>query len=316
MKLIALVLTAGLALPAHAVFPERPITLIVPFSAGGATDVMGRILARAMGTRLGQTVVVENKAGAGTAIGAIALAQSAPDGYTLLISSNSTFTINPSVNPKVAYNPARFEGIGIIGAAPLVLLARPTLAASSVADVVALARQKPGNLSYASFGAATSSHLAGEIFKLTTGVNLLHVPYKGSAPAMQDLMAGQVDLSVDTAIAARAQLAGGKVKAIAVMGSRRSMALPGVPTVAESGYPGFAVEPWAAIVAPRGLPPAVQSVLVKALADSIADPAVRADLEKAGMDVAYEPPAAYDARLAQELPQMRAYVHKAKITAD
>ncbi|MEO8059673.1 MAG: tripartite tricarboxylate transporter substrate binding protein [Burkholderiales bacterium] len=316
MKLIAFVLIALLAGPALAAFPERPITLIVPFSAGGATDVMGRILARAMGNRLGQTVIVENKAGADTAIGATALMQSAPDGYTLLISSNSTFTINPSVNPKVAYNPARFEGIGLIGAAPLVLLARSTLAASSVADVVRLARQKPGALTYASFGAATSAHLAGEIFKLTAGVNLLHVPYKGSAPAMQDLMAGQVDLSVDTAIAARAQLAIGKIKAIAVMGSRRSKVLPNVPTVAESGYPGFAVEPWAAIVAPRGLPPAVQSALVKALADSVADPAVRVELENVGMDVAYEPPAAYDDRLARELPQMRTYVHKAKITLD
>jgi len=318
MKLAAaLLLSLALALPAAAAYPEKPVTLIVPFPPGGATDVLGRILAKGLGQRLQQTVVVDNRAGAGTAIGAAALAQAAPDGQTLLFSSNTTFTINPAIKTSLPYDPQKqFESIGIVGSAPLVLLAQPSLPASTVKELVALARQKPGALAYASFGSGTSSHFGGEMFKLTAGIDLLHVPYKGSAPAMQDLIGGQVQLSVDTVIAAKPQLQAGKVKAIAVMAARRLVSLPQVPTVAESGYPGFALEPWTAIVAPRGLPAAVQAVLVKALADTMADPAVRAALEKAGLDIAYEPPAAYDARLAKELPLMRAYVHKAKITPD
>ena len=203
-----------------------------------------------------------------------------------------------------------------MGSLPLALLAHPSFPASNLKDLVAQAKAKPGGFTYASFGSATSSHFGGEMFKLAAGIDLLHVPYKGSAPAMQDLIGGQVQLSVDTVVAAKPQVAAGRVKPIALLSAKRSAGLPGVPTVAESGYPGFVAEPWVAVVAPRGLPPAVQQVLVKAFADSMADPAVRAELEKAGMDVAYEPAAAYQDRLARELPLMRATVHKARITAE
>jgi tripartite-type tricarboxylate transporter receptor subunit TctC len=310
-------LAAALATPAVAAFPEKPITLVVPFPAGGASDVLGRIMARSMGARLGQTVIVDNRAGAGTAIGAASVAKAAPDGYTLLISSNTTFTINPAVKPVLPYDPQKhFEALGLMGSLPLALLAHPSFPASNLKDLVAQAKAKPGGFTYASFGSATSSHFGGEMFKLAAGIDLLHVPYKGSAPAMQDLIGGQVQLSVDTVVAAKPQVAAGRVKPIALLSAKRSAGLPGVPTVAESGYPGFVAEPWVAVVAPRGLPPAVQQVLVKAFADSMADPAVRAELEKAGMDVAYEPAAAYQDRLARELPLMRATVHKARITAE
>ncbi|SHN08500.1 tripartite tricarboxylate transporter substrate binding protein [Rhizobacter sp. OV335] len=295
-------------------FPEKPVTLVVPFPPGGATDTMARIIAKGMGQRLAQPVIVDNKAGAGTTIGAGAVAQAAPDGHTLLISSNTTFTVNPALKAKLPYDAQKsFESIGLIGTSPLVLLANPSLPANSVKELVALAKAQPGKLAYASFGNGTTAHLAGEMFKLVAGVDILHVPYKGSSPAMTDLIGGQVALSFDTNVAALPMLRAGHVKALAVTSARRSPSLPRVPTIAEAGYPGFEMLPWITIVAPRGLPPAVQKTLGKALADTLADAAVRADLEKAGVDVSYEPGSFYDARVAKELPLLRAYVHKANI---
>jgi tripartite-type tricarboxylate transporter receptor subunit TctC len=295
-------------------FPEKVITLVVPYPPGGATDTVARVVAKGMGQRLGQTVVVDNKAGAGTVIGAGAVAQAAPDGYTLLISSNTTFTVNPALRAKLPYDAQKsFESIGLIGTSPLVLLANPSLPASNVKELVALAKAKPGKLAYGSFGSGTTSHLAGEMFKLVTGADILHVPYKGSAPAMTDLIGGQVQLTFDTNVAALPMLQAGKVKALAVTSARRSPSLPKVPTVAEAGYPEFEMVPWITIVAPRGLPGAVQKTLGKALADTLADAATRTDLEKAGVDVSFEPGSFYDARVAKELPLLRAYVYKAKI---
>jgi len=165
-------------------YPEKPLTLVVPFPPGGATDTIARVVAKGMGQRLAQTVIVDNKAGAGTTIGAGAVAQAAPDGYTLLISSNTTFTVNPALKAKLPYDAQKsFESIGLIGTSPLVLLANPSLPARSVKELVALAKAQPGKLAYASFGNGTTSHLAGEMFKLATGVDILHVPYKGSSPA-------------------------------------------------------------------------------------------------------------------------------------
>ena len=302
------------AAAAAAGFPEKPITLVVPYPPGGATDTVARVVAKGMGQRLAQTVIVDNKAGAGTVIGAGAVAQAAPDGYTLLISSNTTFTVNPALRSKLPYDAQKsFESIGLIGTSPLVLLANPSLPAGSVKELVALAKARPGKLTYGSFGNGTTSHLAGEMFKLVTGADILHVPYKGSAPAMTDLIGGQVQLTFDTSVAALPMLQSGKVKAIAVTSAKGSPSLPKVPTVAEAGYPDFEMVPWITIVAPRGLPPAVQKTLGKALADTLADTATRSDLEKAGVDVAYEPGSFYDARVAKELPLLRAYVHKANI---
>ncbi|HEX6707244.1 MAG TPA: tripartite tricarboxylate transporter substrate binding protein [Albitalea sp.] len=318
MRLRSVGTLLALALAAlTAVAADRPVTLVVPFPPGGATDTLGRILAKGLTQRLGQTVIVDNKAGAGTAIGAGAVAQAAPDGHTLLISSNTTFTINPALKLRLPYDPQKsFEGIGIVGSSPLVLLAHNGLPANSVKELVALAQKKPGSIAYGSFGNGTSSHFAGEMFKVMTGTDLLHVPYKGSAPAMTDLIGGQVQLSFDTNVAAIPMLQAGKVKAIAVTSARRSPSLPNVPTVAEAGYPDYEMVPWITVVAPRGLPEAVRKTLTKALADAVADPAIRAELVKAGLDVAYEPGSAYDTRVARELPLMRAYVHKAKLPVE
>ncbi|MEO8808217.1 MAG: tripartite tricarboxylate transporter substrate binding protein [Burkholderiaceae bacterium] len=315
IKLATLLLASALvSAAAAAAFPDKPVTLVVPYPPGGATDTVARIVAKGMGQRLGQTVIVDNRAGAGTAIGAGGVAQAAPDGYTLLISSNTTFTVNPALKSKLPYDAQKsFESIGLIGTSPLVLLANLALPANNVKELVAIARAKPGTLAYGSFGNGTTSHFAGEMFKVVTGVDMLHVPYKGSAPAMTDLIGGQVQLTFDTNVAALPMIQSRKVKALAVTSAKRSPSMPDVPTVAEAGYPDFEMVPWITIVAPRGLPAPVQQALGKALADTLADAAARGDLVKAGVDVGWQPGSFYDARVAKELPLLRAYVHKAKI---
>lgn len=305
------------SLLAQAAYPDKPITLVVPYPPGGATDIIARKLAGPLGQRLGQTVVVENKAGAGTAIGATAVARSAPDGYTLLISSNTTFTVNPALKKTLPYDPQQdFESIGLIGSSPLVLIAHPGVAANNVKELLELAKRTPQGLSFGSFGVGTSAHLAGEMFKVMTGANLVHVAYRGSAPAMTDLIGGQIPLSFDTTVAAQPQIAAGKVKAIAVTTRLRSAQMPQVPTVAEAGFPDYEMVPWITVVARRGLPADVRTKLAQALKDSVNDAAVKADLQKTGVDVLHQPGAEYDTRVAKELPLLRAYVHRANIPVE
>ena len=302
---------------AQAAYPSKPISLVVPYPPGGATDIIGRIMAQAMSKSLGQPVVVENKAGAGTVIGAAEVAQAQADGYTLLISSNTTFTVNPAIKAKLPYDPAKnFESVAGIGSSPLVLLANPNVPVKTVKELVAAANQPNAKFTFGSFGSGTTSHLAGEMFKYMAGVDILHVPYKGSAPAMTDLIGGQIQFTFDTNVAALPMLRAGKVKAIAVTSAQRSSTLPNVPTIAESGYPGYEMVPWIVIVAPRGLPKAVSQKLTPSIQDILKDPNSKRDLERAGLEVAFEEPQSYDKRVATELPLLRAYVHRAKITAD
>jgi tripartite-type tricarboxylate transporter receptor subunit TctC len=310
----ALLATAAPGFAAES-WPARPVTLVVPYSPGGATDTIARIVARHMAEKLGQPMVVDNKPGAGTEIGATLVARAPADGYTLLISSNTTFTVNPALKSKLSYSPEKsFESIGIIGSSPLMLLAQPGFPAGDIKGLVAQAKARPGKISYASFGAGTTSHLAGEMLKVMAGIDLLHVPYKGSSPAMADLVGGQVDLSVDTLVAAIPMIKGGKVKALAITSPKRSPQLPAVPTVAEAGYADYEMVAWITIVAPRGLPPAVQQKLSSTLAQVVAEPAARAALEQAGMDLHYQPGSAFEARVARELPLLRAYVSRARIS--
>lgn len=307
----------GMGLVAQAAYPDKPIVLVVPYPPGGATDVLARKLAGPLGQRLGQTVVVENKAGAGTAIGAGAVARSAPDGYTLLISSNTTFTVNPALKNTLPYDPQKdFASIGLIGSSPLVLLANPRVEANNVKELLALAKRTPAGLNFGSFGVGTTAHLAGEMFKVMTGANMVHVAYRGSAPAMTDLIGGQIPLTFDTSVAAMPQIAAGKVKAIAVTTRQRSPQMPKVPTVAEAGYPQYEMVPWVTLVTRRDTPADIQTKLTQALKDTVNDPATKAELQKLGLDVAYEPGSAYDARVAQELPLLRAYVHRANIPVE
>jgi len=316
-KTLLAALLCGFNLLAQAAYPDKPITVVVPYPPGGATDILARKLAGPLGQRLGQPVIVENKAGAGTAIGATLVAKSPADGYTLLISSNTTFTVNAALKNSLPYDPQKdFESIGLIGSSPLVLLAHPKLPANNVKELLELAKREPKGLNFGSFGVGTSAHLAGEMFKVMTGANMVHVAYRGSAPAMTDLIGGQIPLTFDTSVAALPQMATGKVKAIAVTTRQRSPQMPQVPSVAEAGFPDYEMVPWIGYVGRRGMPAEVSARLSKALKDSLNDPAVKTELQKVGLDVLFEPGSAYDKRVAQELPLLRAYVHRANIPVE
>lgn len=310
-------LIALMSAPSHAGFPEKPITLVVPYPAGGATDTIARKLQEPLSKILGQVVLIENKPGAGTAIGAALVAKSLADGYTLLISSNTTFTVNPALKDNLQYDPYKsFEGIGVVGTSPLVLLANPKLPANTVQELVALAKKEPGKLSIGSFGNGTTSHLAAEMFKIMAGVEIVHVPYKGSAPAMTDLIGGQIPLTFDTNVAAMPVIASGKVKALGIASKTPSPQMPAIPAIAQSGYPDFEMVPWVVIVAPRGLTAEVQGKLSTALQTAIKDPVVRDELIKVGLDVEFEPGSSYDTRVAKELPLLKTYVKQANIPAE
>jgi tripartite-type tricarboxylate transporter receptor subunit TctC len=317
----ALISCLGLAPPATLAaeggFPSRPVTLVIPFPPGGATDVNGRIIGQRLSKELGQPVVIENRAGAGTIIGASYVSKAAPDGYTLLVSSGTTFTVNPAIRANLPYDPVKsFEPIGIAGRIALILLANSEVPVQTVRQFVDYVKASPGKYSYASFGTGTTAHFAGETILYAAGLKMTHVPYKGSAPAMTDLMGGQVAFSVDTVGAAIPQLKSGKIKAIAVTTARRSSLLPEVPTLAESGYPDIDMDSWLILAAPAGLPADAKARLEKALAATMADPDTRARLSAQGLDPAYSNAAAASALINRELPVMRAVAARANITAD
>lgn len=308
------------ALPAAAQtgYPTHPVSLIVPFPPGGATDVSGRVLAQALGKELGQTVIVENRAGAGTVIGASYVARSAPDGYTLLVSSGTTFTINPAVRSDLPYDPVKsFESIGIVGRTGLILLANPKVPVNDLKSFIAYVKDPAhADTPYGSFGSGTTANFVGEAFAAAAGIKLTHVPYKGSAPAMADLIGGQIPFSVDTVSAALPQLKNGKVKAIAVSSPQRSTFLPDVPTFAESGYPQVAMDTWLMVAAPRGLPADVKTRLGQALANVMANPDVRKNLLALGFEPEFENGQQGEALILKELPQMREIAERANIKAD
>ncbi|MDQ0587821.1 Bug family tripartite tricarboxylate transporter substrate binding protein [Variovorax paradoxus] len=305
------------ALAADTGFPSRPVTLVIPFPPGGATDVNGRVIAQRLGKELGQPVVIENRGGAGTVIGASYVSKAAPDGYTLLISSGTTFTVNPAIRPNLPYDPVKgFEPIGLAGRVGLILLANSEVPVQTVKQFVDYVKASPGKYSYASYGTGTTSQFAGETILHAAGLKMTHVPYKGSAPAMTDLMGGQVPFSIDTVSAAVPQLKSGKIKAIAVTTAKRSALLPDVPTMAESGYPEVNTDTWLVLVAPKGLPADVKAKLEKALAATMADADTRAKLSAQGLEPGYSNSAAVSELIAKELPLMRAIAARANITAD
>jgi len=314
---IAALCTLGLHAPhamAQDAWPSRPITMVVPFPPGGGGDAQGRLLALKLAEKLGQNVIVDNRPGAGTAIGAAYVANAKADGYTLLMSSASTFTLNPAIRKTLPYDPVKsFEPIGIVSRVGLVMLANPNVPVNNLKELVAAAKAAPDKYAYASFGAGTSSHFAAEMALQAMGIRLVHVPYKGSGPAMTDLIGGQVPFSFDTVTAALPQIKAGKVKAIAVTTAQRSPLMPGVPTFAESGFPSAVLDSWGMVVAPRGLPPAVHARLEKALAETVADPAVRKGFAEQGVEPGFIGSAQAAAQLEAELPLMRAVAVRANI---
>jgi len=240
---------------AQAPFPTKPVRLVVPFPAGGTTDILARAAAQKLSETLGQQVIVDNRPGAGGNIGAELVAKAPADGYTLLMGTVGTHAINPSLYAKMPYDHVKdFAPVILVAGVPNVLVVNPDLPFKTVADVVAYAKANPGKLNFASSGSGTSIHLSGELFKVIAGVQMTHVPYKGSAPALTDLIGGQVQLMFDNLPSALPQIKGGKLRAVAVTSTTRAAALPDVPTVAESGLPGFESSSWFGILAPAGTP--------------------------------------------------------------
>jgi len=260
---------------ADASFPTRPVRLVVGYAAGGATDVLARLVAQKMGEALGQPMVVENRAGANSNVGAEVVAKASPDGYTLYVYTIAN-TINATLYDKLGYDPVRdFEPVGMIAKIPNVLVVNPKLPVKTVADYVRLAKETPNGVTFASSGSGSSIHLSGEIFRSRSGASMLHVPYKGSAPAVTDLLGGQVQSMFDNAPSALPHVKSGRLRAIAVTSAERMPLLPDVPTVAESGFPGFDVQSWFAIAAPAGTPRPVVDRLNTALNKALNAPDVR-----------------------------------------
>ncbi|NUA26875.1 tripartite tricarboxylate transporter substrate binding protein [Cupriavidus basilensis] len=315
LSLLGIAMCAAHAQPQG--YPARPVVLVVPFPPGGAVDIMGRLVGKKLGERLGQPVVIENRAGAGTIVGAGYVAKAAPDGYTLFISSGSTFTVNPAINANLPYDPVKsFEPIGLVARVPLILLANRDVPVDNLKQMMAAVKAAPGKYAYGSFGNGTTGHFAGEMILGATGMQLQHIPYKGSAPAIADLIGGQIPFSVDTIAASLPHIKSGKIKVIAVAGARRATLLPEVPTVAESGFPGFDADSWVAIAAPRGLPPDVKSRLEKALAQTMKDHEIQEKLVANGLEPSYATPEQVSAMIDKDLPRMRAIAQKAGIQAN
>jgi tripartite-type tricarboxylate transporter receptor subunit TctC len=242
-------------------YPARPVKIVVPFPAGGSNDIIARILAQKLQERSGQSFLVENRAGAGGNIGADAVATSEPDGYTLLLTAPPPLTTNLALYKKLPYDPKAFAPIALVASVEIVLMVHPSLGVKNVAELVALAKSKPGTINFGSSGNGSTNHLAGELLKSMTGIDIVHIPYKGAAPAMNDLIAGHIPMMFDNMPAVLPQVQGKYVNAIAVAGAKRAAALPDVPTVAESGIPGFEAFAWFGLVAPPKTPAAVISRL-------------------------------------------------------
>ena len=270
-------------LSAQTGYPSRPVRLVVPFPPGGPADVLARMLAPKLAESLGQPVVIENRGGAGAAIGTRAVADAAPDGHTILLGTVSSHAINPILNPVIGYHPLNdFAAVGPVAATPFALVAHPSLKAVNVAELVALAKARPGVLAAGSAGNGTSNHLALELFKTLARVDIVHIPYKGSAPALADVLSGQVPLMFDLVTTSTAQIRAGALKALAVTSAERLANLPAVPTMIEAGVPGFDVTAWFGLFAPAATPVAVVARLNAELARVLLQPDVKERLATLG----------------------------------
>ncbi|MGY3535223.1 Bug family tripartite tricarboxylate transporter substrate binding protein [Bradyrhizobium embrapense] len=282
--IVALTALLTAALPARAAdYPTRPIKLVVPYAAGGPTDVLGRLVGEYLGRDLKQVVVVENKAGAQGAIGAEAVARSDPDGYTLFVTAASIFVLNPLLYKKLPYDPARdFRLLSVITDAPMIMEVNPSVPATTIAEFVAYARKNPGKLNFGSAGTGGTVHLAGEMFKQMAGVEMTHVPYKGAGPALQDLLSGNIQLMFDTLGTALPPIKSGLLRALGVSSTERIPDLPDLPTIAESGYPDYAVSVWYGIAAPSKVPDEIAAKIKASLDRALNDEAFRASLVRIG----------------------------------
>ena len=282
-------------------YPSKPIRIVVPFPAGGTTDILARAVAQKITEAWGQSVVVDNRPGAGGNIGAELVAKSAPDGYTLLMGTVGTHAINTSLYAKMPFDHVKdFTPVVLVAGVPNVLVVHPSVPAKSVAELVAYAKANPGKLNFASSGSGTSIHLSGELFKTSAGVQMTHVPYKGSAPALTDLMGGQVQLMFDNLPSALPHIKAGKLRALAVTSTVRAPTLPDVPTIAESGFPGFEASSWFGLLAPAGTKPEVVAKLNAEVRKWLETPEAREKLASQGANAAGGTPEDFARHIAAE----------------
>ena len=299
----ALAFTAALPAQAQpaAAWPSKPIKLVVGYAAGGATDVIARIVAAELGKQLGQPVLVDNRAGANSNVGAEVVARAPADGYTLYVYTIAN-TINASLYDRLGYDPLKdFEPMGLIAKVPNILVVNPQLPIKTLADYVSFAKSSPNGITFASAGSGSSIHLSGELFKMAARAPMLHVPYRGSAPAVTDLLGGQVQSMFDNAPSALPHVRGGKLQAIAITSPQRSPLLPEVPTVAESGFPGFDVQSWFGIAGPAGTPETIVSKLHAGIVKALAAPSVKERLTNIGVEAGGDTPDATQAFVLEEI---------------
>ncbi|MBP0625184.1 tripartite tricarboxylate transporter substrate binding protein [Cupriavidus consociatus] len=315
---LALAASLSIAAPAaQAAYPDHPIRWIVPFPAGGAMDSIARTLGEDMSRTLGQSIVVENRPGAGGNIGAELVARAPADGYTLIIVANG-MAVNPALYGKLSYDPIKdFAPVSLLAVVPNVLVANKSRRQeATVKDVIAQAKAAPGKYTYASAGNGTSIHLAAELFTSMAHVDMLHIPYKGSGPAMTDLLGGQVDYMFDSITSAKPQIESGKLTPIAVTTARRSSALPNVPTVAEAGLPGYELSPWFAAFVPARTPQAVIDKLNGAMLEALRKPALQKRLAQIGAEPVGSSPAVLRDHLTRETEKWGALIRQRGIRAD
>jgi tripartite-type tricarboxylate transporter receptor subunit TctC len=311
--LAALLPAAALAQPAY---PSRPVTLVVPYPPGGATDVVARVLAEKLGSSLGQPFIVENKSGAGGNLGARAAAQAKPDGYTFLVAAVTAHSISMTLTPETAgYNLEKdFSPVTMIGSVPLIVVVNPSVPAANLKEFIALAKSKPNSITVASAGNGTTQHLGSELFKLMTQTQMLHIPYKGSGPAVTDVIGGQVQATFETGPAALTQVKAGRLKALATATKERM--LPDVPTAAEAGLPGFEVAATYGVLAPAGTPKAVIDRLNAEIKKILQMPDVRAKFDQQGVIPTYTTPEQTTQHIQGEVSKWAKVIKEANVKAD
>jgi len=311
---VGLALGLGLATQAFAAFPEKPVTIVVPFPPGGSTDMVARAIAPKMQQQMGQPFVIDNRAGATGAIGATAVKNSAPDGYTFLVASIGVYAINPFIQKKLQYDPVKdLDPITVAVRAPNVLVTSPNFPASNVAEFIAQLKKTPDKVTFASSGAGSSDHLTAALFWQKTGTSGIHVPYKGGAPAITDLLAGHADVSFQNINAVIGHIKAGKLKVLAVTGEKRSPLLPQVPTLAEAGVQGVNVFSWQAAAGPKGLPADVKKKLHEGIVAALNDPENRKRMEDVGFEIVASTPEQMAQFQAQELERWRQVIEVGKI---
>jgi tripartite-type tricarboxylate transporter receptor subunit TctC len=297
-------------------YPNKPVRIVVPWPAGGLVDIVARAVGSKLGSALGQPVVVENKPGAGGAIGADTVAKAAPDGHTLVLTT-SALTMNAALGTKAPFSLEDLEPVAIAAYAPNILVVHPSMPVRSVKDLVALAKSNPGKLTYASAGTGSPAHFSGELFKSLMGLYIVHVPYKGAPPAMIDQIAGRIDFHFANAAVALPQIEAGRVRALAVTSAKRSELLPELPTMAEAGVTDFEADQWLGILAPRGTPPRIVERLSSEINKALAMPDVQSTLAKSGMRVdGTSTPASFRSHYKRDLDKWTQVVKKANITVD